>query len=69
MPRLREQSAHHIMDTRSAAAYIGKPHRTLEQWRYQGKGPAFVKVGHAVRYRRRDLDAWLDANTVHPGAA
>jgi hypothetical protein len=27
-------------------------------------GPPFVQVGRAVRYRRRDLIAWIDANTI-----
>ena len=38
--------------------------RTLQAWRPQGVGPAFVKAGRAIRYRRRDLHAWIDANTV-----
>jgi hypothetical protein len=29
--------------------------------------PPHVKIGRAVRYRRRDLMAWLDARTVSPG--
>jgi predicted DNA-binding transcriptional regulator AlpA len=36
---------------------------TLAQWRYLGKGPAFVKVGSAVRYRRSDVMRWLAENT------
>lgn len=52
-----------------AAAYIARPARTLEQWRHRGEGPAYVKVGRAVRYSRRDLDAWLAANRIDPSAA
>ena len=44
------------------ADYIGKPKRTLEQWRYLGVGPKFVKVGRDVRYRWSDVEAWLDEN-------
>lgn len=40
----------------------GVPRRTLRQWRYVGKGPIFVKLGRAVRYRRDDLDAWIEGN-------
>jgi predicted DNA-binding transcriptional regulator AlpA len=36
---------------------------TLATWRYLGKGPAFVKVGAAVRYRRSDVTAWLAERT------
>jgi excisionase family DNA binding protein len=34
--------------------------RTLERWRQEGTGPAFVRVGRSPRYRRSDIDAWLD---------
>lgn len=36
----------------------------LAQRRYLGDGPMFVKVGpRKVRYRRSDVEAWLDART------
>jgi hypothetical protein len=40
--------------------------RTLQAWRTKCVGPSFVRAGRAVRYRRRDLVAWTDANTVSP---
>lgn len=43
---------------------LGKPERSLGQWRYLGLGPKFVKVGNSVRYRESDVLAWLDANTA-----
>jgi hypothetical protein len=49
-----------------AAGYVRRPETTLRQWRYLGRGPRYVKVGHAIRYRRSDLDDWLTANTVEP---
>lgn len=45
------------------AEYIRKPVRTLEQWRYRGVGPRFVKVGRDVRYRWEDVDAYLKAQS------
>jgi predicted DNA-binding transcriptional regulator AlpA len=41
------------------AQETGLNRRTLQKWRGQGKGPAFVKLEGLVRYRRRDLDRWL----------
>ena len=42
--------------------------RTLEQWRWQGKGPRFLKVGARVVYRLEDVEAFeaasLHVNTV-----
>ena len=35
--------------------------KTLANWRCTGVGPAFVKVGHHIRYRPQDLQAFLDS--------
>lgn len=53
-----------ILNTREAAAYtrLGRP--TLERFRLTGEGPRFAKLGGAVRYRRCDLDAWLESRLV-----
>ena len=47
-----------------AAEALSLSVRTLQAWRPRGAGPAFVRAGRAIRYRRRDLLAWMDANTV-----
>lgn len=60
---------HDIDDTKATASYIDKPERTLTQWRYLGEGPPYIKVGGSVRYRRSDVDAWLEAHTVRPRRA
>jgi excisionase family DNA binding protein len=36
--------------------------RTLEYWRFSGRGPAFIRVGKRVRYRPADVEAFLKAN-------
>ena len=47
---------------------LGKPPRTLRQWRYLGRGPKYLKVGATVRYRARDVEAWLRAQEQEPAA-
>lgn len=42
------------------AAHLGVPVKTLYQWKYRGTGPAALKVGRHLRYRWRDVEAWLD---------
>ena len=37
---------------------------TLRNWRAMRVGPTFVKVGKAVLYPIRSLDAWDEKNTV-----
>jgi hypothetical protein len=38
--------------------------RTLQAWRARRTGPSYVRAGRAIRYRKRDLLAWMDANTI-----
>lgn len=33
----------------------------LAQWRYMGRGPRFLKEGHFIRYRRVDVEEWLES--------
>jgi excisionase family DNA binding protein len=47
-----------------AADLLNLSVRTLQAWRTQGLGPAFVRAGRAIRYRRSDLLAWVHANVV-----
>lgn len=50
------------------AEYLDVPLPTIYQWRYQGKGPAAIKVGRHVRYRRQDVERWLASQTDSAGA-
>jgi len=34
----------------------------LAQARLNGTGPRYVKLGKSVRYRRADIDDWIEAN-------
>jgi predicted DNA-binding transcriptional regulator AlpA len=43
--------------------------RTLQTWRLLGRGPRYVKVGRAVRYRIADIEAWLAARAVTPASS
>lgn len=50
-----------------ASAYLALRDSTLRAWRQRGQGPAFVKLGRAVRYRVSDLDQYLESARVTPG--
>ena len=58
-----------VLTTGEAADYVrlGKP--TLERFRLTGDGPAFAKLGGAVRYRRGDLDRWIASRLVSSTSA
>lgn len=54
-----------LINETEAAAFLGYSIRALQNWRYRGGGPDFVQVSQrSVRYRRKDLMAWADRNTV-----
>ena len=40
--------------------------RTLEFWRHQGRGPAFVRLGKRVRYRPDDLEQFIAEQRTAP---
>lgn len=41
--------------------------KTLQQWRWQGKGPPYLRVaGGRIRYVARDLETWMAAQAVRP---
>jgi len=44
-----------------ASECLGVSVRTLQKWRLRGDGPRFVKLGRAVRYDGRDLEAYIEA--------
>lgn len=48
-----------------AAAHLALTQRCLEGLRTRGGGPAFHKLGRAVRYHRDDLTAWASAGRRH----
>ena len=53
----KEQKPRHLTATDLAERWQ-VPARTLGQWRYEGRGPAYVKIGGAVRYRLAEVEAY-----------
>jgi predicted DNA-binding transcriptional regulator AlpA len=49
-----------------AALRLGLKVATLRAWRHQGRGPAFVRLGRAVRYLATDIEDFLNANRCRP---
>lgn len=48
-----------------AARYLGISEASLRLWRSEGKGPRYFRAGEKlVRYRRADLDSWIEARLV-----
>jgi excisionase family DNA binding protein len=55
------------IDTPAAVAEdLGISTRTLEDWRYKGTGPAYIHAGKSIRYRKADVEKWLNEQTIDP---
>lgn len=52
-----------IIDSAQLSAETGISIRTLDNWAWLGKGPAYIKLGRHRRYRRADVERWIDENT------
>ncbi|WP_425449932.1 helix-turn-helix transcriptional regulator [Virgifigura deserti] len=55
-----------LYDEDAAGRYLGGEDRpvsarSMQRWRLEGIGPAYVKIGRLVRYRRSALDTFLAA--------
>lgn len=56
-----------LLSTFDAADYLGVPRQTLANWRTrEHAGPAYVRIGRRVMYRRADVDAWIQARRTDP---
>jgi len=56
-----------MLDSASAGRYLGGrgnpiPETTMIDWRTNRIGPKFIKLIHAVRYRKSDLDKFIEDN-------
>jgi len=64
-----EQPAPRLLRAKEAAAYLNVSTRTLWSLSNMGKIPT-IRFGtggrHSVRYDRRDLDEWIEANRAGP---
>jgi excisionase family DNA binding protein len=56
----------HPMTESEAAARLGMKVATLRAWRHQGRGPAFLRLGRAIRYLSSDVDEFVQANRQRP---
>lgn len=59
-----------LVNETEAAAILCAQVQTLRNWRWNGKGPRYCKVGERlIRYRRSDLDAFLERGKAGTVAA
>lgn len=54
-----------LLDTTQTAKLLNCTRRKLEADRIKGGGIRYIKIGKCVRYDLRDIENYIQANTVH----
>lgn len=58
-----------LLDDKQAAEFLNMAPGTLAIWRSTGRyAIPFVKIGRLVRYKRADLEVWIEKRTQQNGA-
>lgn len=52
-----------LITTNQAANMLCLSEMTLRKWRWEGKGPRFIKLGRKVAYRQEDLYDWVESQS------
>ena len=60
---MEQDKAVYVSD-REVSRLLGIARQTLCNWRFQQKGPRYVKSGRLVRYAIRDVLAYMEARKV-----
>lgn len=50
-----------LWSVEQVSSMLGVAVATMYDWRYDGKGPRWIKVGRYLRYRPSEVRAWLEA--------
>ena len=56
-----------LLNEHQVASIIGLSVASVRRRRLLRQGPAYIKIGAAVRYRPEDLSAWLDSRPAYGG--
>jgi len=53
-----------LLTAQEVAQYFGVPVATIYRWNYARTGHRALRIGKHLRYRARDLEAWLKAREL-----
>ena len=62
------ESPDRLLTVEELAEYLGVPVTTVYAWRYHSRGPPGFLVGRHLRFRRSDVESWIEdriAQTRH----
>ena len=49
-----------LLNEQQTAIFLGMSISWVQRTRWEGGGPPYVKINHAVRYRQSDLEQWVE---------
>jgi hypothetical protein len=50
-----------LLNEHQVAEFLNMSVASVRRWRLFSKGPKYLKIGAAVRYRREDVETWLNS--------
>jgi excisionase family DNA binding protein len=63
--QIKQHDDEQLRDDSWLAKYLNCERKTAQAWRTRGGGPPWHYVGRLVRYRKSDVDRWLESRRVH----
>jgi hypothetical protein len=56
---LNKMSESLLLNEQTVARQLQITVHALRRWRFEGRGPRFIRTGRLVRYRPEDVNTWL----------
>jgi predicted DNA-binding transcriptional regulator AlpA len=56
-----QQTVERLLDERDVAELTGMSVASVRRWRLLNRGPRYIKLSSAVKYRPEDVRAWLQS--------
>ena len=50
-----------LLSTKELSEYLGIAVSTIIEYRMNNSGPIDAKLGHLVRYKKSDVDVWIES--------
>ena len=63
----RYSAIENLLNEHEVARVTGLSVASVRRWRLMHKGPRYLKIGASVRYRRADLQEWLESRLTGMG--
>jgi excisionase family DNA binding protein len=63
------QQTENLLTESQAADVLAIDPKKLQRWRWEGRGPAFVRLEKDIRYRPSDIEGYIQAHRCVPAVA